>query len=373
MGKKKEVKIIHEKNEITVKPADLMYFKNPGLCFQERKILEEFFFEMSKRKSDDELVYLSNKRILKILNVTEVKHTAMEEYLVHIAGSFTVRGPNGQFVIIGLINTAGWIDGPRKTKILKIDPTPAIKNLYSKIGEKGYQYFRYKALIIDYLTTTYALDLLSYIVSNMFRRRWRVTEKELKEAMNCYAKRYNEDKNAGKYFRYEILTPAIKEMNSSNIINVNYTYQNINEETLYEIEVDVKDMLPAKAENEAKQEKEETANEQDKREYEKEFKGEQLKYLREIAKNTADVKNGISIDLYLEKTYQKMCVHNPTNRYGYLEEMIKNDVSGTKPKRKQNKKGSDAIDSENPYYDYATYEQMAVAIDENDDDEKLPF
>ena len=237
--KKKAPVPLHKAADFTIKPAAIMYFKNSSLCVQELKILEEYFFQMSCKDPGQEYVTIPHKRIEQILGVSKVRPEALDRYLKNIGQPVSVRGSNGQFLGIGLMDSYGWLDAERRSKVLSIKPTAALQDLYDRIGEEGRQFFKYRTMLSDYLTTSYSIWLASYIITNMFKKTWSVSEKELKQMMNCTSKYYSE----GRYFRYEVLNPSVKEINSSNLIFVEYTYEIKDQETIYYFKITMKGLL----------------------------------------------------------------------------------------------------------------------------------
>ena len=166
MAKKKQSNVYGETDMIK-KPASLMYFKKPDLCNQELAILEEYFYEISKQTKDQEFISIPRKRIEELLQTKEVKADALATYLKNIGKPVMVKMDKGQFSQIYLIDRVDWIDGPRRSKILNMRPSQSVKELYETIGDSGKQFFRYKAMISEKLTTPYARWFANYIITTL--------------------------------------------------------------------------------------------------------------------------------------------------------------------------------------------------------------
>lgn len=313
---KKELAIVHSENDFTVKPVALMYFENPSLSVHELKILEEILFEMGNKSQDEEFVEIAQKRIEKILGVSEVKRDTLDRYIKNISTPVSVKGQDGQFVGIGLVDKYGWINGARRQKILKLRPTPTLNELYETIGDEGKQYFRYKTMISDYLTTTYAIWLASYIIQNIFRKTWKVKEQELKRWMNCYAKRYK----TGSYFRYEVLNPSIEQINSSGLIKVEYSYETTGKETVYTFYITENLLL-----TDSKKKKEENTKvistvEELRGLLSEEQLEESIGYIRLLYPHDIDPENRLLMK------YQRAQLHANTDPYEYMLKSLKNEL-----------------------------------------------
>ena len=221
---------IHDKNEMILKPAALMYFKKSELKNPELIINDEFFLMLGNKKNLEigDYIDIPRKRFEKILGVKQIRPEVLDEYLNNIGKPVLIRGEDGQFCRIYIMDRYEWINGPHKTKIARIRPSISTIEMYKKIGVKGIQYFRYKARIADNLRTPYARWFGNYIIVNKWRRTWSVTETELKEMMNCYDLFYT-----GRQFRFHILKPCIEQVNASQIIHVEYTYEPGENDTIY--------------------------------------------------------------------------------------------------------------------------------------------
>lgn len=205
---------------IVEKSRALYLMKEVPFSLGEMRVLELYLSRINARDENSRTVVFKKSEYEEIMGIERTREETINKYLKSMMGK-TVTVPeigfDNNWDIYTLFTRARCykdVDGEYK---ISLTCTEEAKKLFFNLEGVGYLKYQLKNVII--LQKKYSMLLYFYLLDNRFRKDWRTSLDLLKkEVFRCDSKAYD----AFKYFKRDVLQPAINEINHLTDLEFDY-------------------------------------------------------------------------------------------------------------------------------------------------------
>ena len=207
-------------NKLNVqKCKPLMTLSKTSLTLPEFKILDAYLSRINSHEPDKRFVRFEKGELEKMLGVSRIPRPELEKRLKNLFQVVTIEDENKKkgFTLIALFEKAEAEQDDNGLWQINLACTPSAMEYIFNVDNIGYLSYMLKNVIE--LTSRYSYILYLYLEKNRkYRHQWEIDIDELKEILNCTAKRYDEYK----FFNSEILKKCQTELSEKTLLRYSY-------------------------------------------------------------------------------------------------------------------------------------------------------
>ena len=215
-------------NLLIQKARPLLSLVQTDLSLAEFKIIDVYLSVINSHKPEENTVVIEKGQLEMLLDVTKILRPELEKRLHNLFQVIVVRDETNEdsvngFVEFSLFEKAqAYQDKETGQWTVKLTATQSAMHYIFNIESLGY--LRYRLRFVSDLKSRYTYCLYLYLKDNAFANSkinhmsWEVSVSDLKDFLNCKAKRYSQFK----FFNAEILKKAREEINAKTDIYFDY-------------------------------------------------------------------------------------------------------------------------------------------------------
>lgn len=213
------IKNLAEKNLIEKSKALLLMKEVPfNLC--ELKVLETYLSKINARDDTQRTVTFSKKEYEKLMEISEVKSTALKKYVESLQGKIIYlpdEDKKGEWKMYTLFSLSQCYKDETSGEWL-IDLTCSVeaKKIFFNLENTGY--IRYQLRNVINLTKRYSYFLYMYLVNNKYQKKWKVDLETLRNALHIGENKYDEYKHLNQL----VIKPSADEVNKKTDLTFKY-------------------------------------------------------------------------------------------------------------------------------------------------------
>lgn len=205
---------------IVEKSRPLYLMKEVPFSLGEIRVLELYLSRINARDENSRTVVFTKNEYEEIMGINRTRQETINKYLKSMMGkTVTVPeiGSEGNWDIYTLFARARCYKDKDGSYKISLTCTEEAKKLFFNL--EGVGYLKYQLKNVINLKRKYSVLLYFYLIDNRFRRNWKVSLDILKkDVFRCETKAYN----VFKYFKRDVLQPAIEEINKCTDIEFGY-------------------------------------------------------------------------------------------------------------------------------------------------------
>ncbi len=207
-------------NKLTVQKCEpLMTLSKTSLTLPELKILDAYLSRIDTHNPDKRYVRFEKGYLERILGVSRILRPDLEKRIDNLFQVITIQDKNKpkKFTKIALFSKAECEQDENGLWQINLACSAEAMEYIFNVDNIGYLSYMLKNVIE--LTSRYSYILYLYLEKNRkYRHQWEIDIDELKEILNCTAKRYDEYK----FFNSEILKKCQTELSEKTLLRYSY-------------------------------------------------------------------------------------------------------------------------------------------------------
>ena len=201
------------------KSNPLMSLSETSMTLPELKILDAYLARIDSHSPSKRCVQFEKGELEKLLNYTRMHRDELEKRIDNLFQTITIQDetkPRGFTKIALFVKAECFQDDDGLWKVNLACSEEAMEYIFN-VENLGYLKYRLRNVIN--FTSRYSYFLYLYLEDNIRKRKWEVDLEELKQILDCKAKRYNDE---FKFFRAEILNKAQKDIIKNTDVSFDY-------------------------------------------------------------------------------------------------------------------------------------------------------
>lgn len=201
------------------KSKPLTTLSQTSMTLSEFKILDAYLSRIDSHKPNERYIRFERGELEHLLDVEKINKIDLEKRLRNLFQTLEIhdeRKPKG-FTLIALFTKAECEQD--ENGLWQVNLACSAEAMEYIFNPENLTYLKYRLKNVINLTSRYSYILFLYLLDNRWRRTWIISLEELKQMLNCTAKRYTEE---FKYFNAEILKKSRNEINKKTDLTFSY-------------------------------------------------------------------------------------------------------------------------------------------------------